>query len=184
MFKMLKRKNYFISPSLQIRYILMSVLPALIIGVYATLFLFKTSELLLSKEEGMLSSELSSHICILSMATSSAPSLEIKREKVKFLEDLFLIQNGSKRRYLDNLRYLDQLKVTLILGEFLIFLCVGVLALVYSHRIAGPIFRIKRYIEMLSEGKDIPPVKIRYYDEFKEVAELLEKLRKNLKDKK
>lgn len=181
---MLKRKNYFISPSIQIKYILMSVLPAALIGVYATLFLFKTGELLLLREEGRLSVEISSYICNLSAITKDIPSVEVKRTMIRSLDDLYSIQKDSKKRYLNNLKFLIEVKNILLFGQALIFLCVGILALIYSHRIAGPIFRISRYIEMLTEGKEIPPVKVRYYDEFKEVAELLDKLREKLKEQK
>lgn len=181
---MIKRKNYFISPSIQIKYILMSVLPASVIGIYATFFLFKSSELLLLKEERRLSAEISGYICNVSTVTKDMPSLEARRKMVRFLENLYSLQNDSQKRYLYNIKFLNEVKNALLFGEALIFVCVGILALVYSHRIAGPMFRISKYLEMMIEGREIPPVKVRYYDEFKEVAELLDKLRAILKEKK
>lgn len=180
----IKRRNYFISPSIQLKYILMSVLPASVIGIYATLFLFRTGELLMLREERMLSVEISGYICTVSMVTKDIPSIEGKRRMVRFLEDLNYLQRDSKKRYSRNIKFLKEVKNVLLFGEALIFLCVGFLALIYSHRIAGPIFRISRYLRMLIEGKEIPPVKVRHYDEFKEVAELLDKLRQILKEKK
>lgn len=182
--RMIKRRNYFISPSIQIKYILMSVLPASIIGIYATIFLFKTSELLLFREERKLSVEISGYICNVSTDIKDVPSIEARRNTVKFLENLYSLQNYSQKRYLSNIKFLNEFKNVLLFGEALIFVCVGILALVYSHRIAGPMFRISKYLEMMIEGKEIPPVKVRYYDEFKEVAELLDKLRAILKEKK
>ena len=44
-------------------------------------------------------------------------------------------------------------------------------------------FRMKRYVDMLSKGEDIPPVVLRKNDEFKDFAESLDKLRTYLKGK-
>lgn len=124
------------------------------------------------------------HICNLSTISKDIPSVEGRRKMVRFLDNLHSIQVESGRRYKRNLKFLQEVRNALLFGEALIFVCVGILALVYSHRIAGPIFRISKYIKMLSEGKEIPPVKVRYYDEFKEVAEQLDKLREKLGEKK
>ncbi len=71
----------------------------------------------------------------------------------------------------------------MLYGLFFILLFVGAISLLYSHRIAGPIIRLKNYIALFSEGKDVPNIQIRHYDEFKELADSLEKLRNNLKSK-
>lgn len=181
---MIKRRNYFISPSVQVKYILMSVLPAAVIGIYATIFLFKTSELLMFKEEKRISLEVSGYLYNFSQLTKDVSSVEDRRKMIRILDNLYTLQEGSHQSYLYNIKFLNEVKKMLLFGEALIFLCVGILALVYSHRIAGPVFRISRYIEMLTEGKEIPPVKLRYYDEFKEMAELLDKLRDKLKENK
>lgn len=65
---------------------------------------------------------------------------------------------------------------------FFVLLLVGLLSLLYSHRIAGPLFRIISCVDMLVEGKDIPPIRLRDNDQFKDLAESLDKLRIHLKD--
>ena len=52
----------------------------------------------------------------------------------------------------------------------------------YTVTKLGAIFRIKRYIDMLADGEDIPVVKIRKNDEFQDVAQSLERLRKRIAD--
>ena len=62
-------------------------------------------------------------------------------------------------------------------------LCVGIISLIYSHSIAGPIYRLKKAIEALLEGKEISHIKLRPGDEFQDLADSLEKLRVILKNK-
>jgi hypothetical protein len=42
---------------------------------------------------------------------------------------------------------------------------------------------MKRSLDLLSEGKKIPPARLRRHDEFKELAESLERLRITLKNR-
>ena len=60
-------------------------------------------------------------------------------------------------------------------------LFVGIVSLIYSHRIAGPIYRLKKAIEALQDGKEIGYIKVRPGDEFQDLADSLEKLRVILK---
>ena len=53
----------------------------------------------------------------------------------------------------------------------------------FSHRIAGPLYRIRTCVDMLAEGKNMAPIRLRKRDEFKELAASLENLRSALKDK-
>lgn len=46
----------------------------------------------------------------------------------------------------------------------------------YSHRIAGPIYRLKKLLEEKIKGGHIEPVYFRKNDEFQELAELINKV--------
>ncbi len=74
-------------------------------------------------------------------------------------------------------------KVAIFAGLFGVFVCTALLSLSYSHRIVGPLFRIRRYIDMLPEDIDVLPIQIRKHDEFRGLAASLEKLRRNLKNR-
>jgi signal transduction histidine kinase len=68
-------------------------------------------------------------------------------------------------------------------GLLSILVFIAIISLLSSHRIAGPILRMKKSVDMLCEGKDVAPIKLRSYDEFKDLAASLDKLRMKLKDK-
>ncbi|MDX1815691.1 MAG: hypothetical protein R3239_07000 [Thermodesulfobacteriota bacterium] len=59
-----------------------------------------------------------------------------------------------------------------------LFILVGVFlyTLLFSHRIAGPIYRINKAIEMMLRGEYPKSITLRKGDHFQETAELLERL--------
>ena len=64
----------------------------------------------------------------------------------------------------------------IIFPALLIALIVGMGASVmagvlYSHRLAGPLYRIRRTLSEVQEGKPLRPIVLRKNDEFKELAE-------------
>ncbi|MBI4375194.1 MAG: hypothetical protein HY549_01970 [Elusimicrobia bacterium] len=48
--------------------------------------------------------------------------------------------------------------------------------LYYSHRLAGPIYRIRRALQEAQEGKPVPPIVLRKNDQFKDLAEDINRL--------
>jgi len=61
---------------------------------------------------------------------------------------------------------------------FLILLPVAAgMALVFSHTVAGPLVRIKRYLRLMARGEfDLDPLILRPHDELKEVAALINEI--------
>ena len=60
---------------------------------------------------------------------------------------------------------------------------ITVLAILYSHRISGPLYRIKLYAKMLSGGRFDTPIRFRHKDAIHSLAEVLNKMSKNYNDK-
>jgi methyl-accepting chemotaxis protein len=62
---------------------------------------------------------------------------------------------------------------------FLLMMGLGVL---YSHRIAGPLYRLNNHMKAIADGADAAPVNFRQRDQFQELAEsfnaMIAKLRK------
>lgn len=50
------------------------------------------------------------------------------------------------------------------------------IAIIFSHRIAGPIYNIERKINKLAGGEDIELIRLRKGDELKDLAEAINKL--------
>ena len=177
------RKKYFVNFSVQFKYIMMSVLPVLLMSLFCIYFIIQSGELLVEKQKSKIVEEFSSiDQTLKQMQTVNLPKdvnnqLEIFAKRISILQDKLniqyyhLVEEWAKTRM--------QLLAVLCLG----MLCVGIISLIYSHRIAGPIYRLKKAIEALQEGKEINHIKLRPGDEFQDLADSLEKLRVILKTK-
>ena len=58
----------------------------------------------------------------------------------------------------------------------LLMLVTSFLAVFFLHRLAGPVYRMEKVMEEMSQGKKVYPVKLRVKDFFKPTANVLNKL--------
>ena len=68
------------------------------------------------------------------------------------------------------------IKTKLFIRAFIIIFLISVLSIFWSHRIAGPLYRMRIILKDICEGKKVKEVRFRKSDEFKELAEDLNKL--------
>ncbi|MCR1792387.1 hypothetical protein AB3N61_17450 [Leptospira sp. WS58.C1] len=64
----------------------------------------------------------------------------------------------------------------ILLFSLLYLLLSAIFVLLYSHKMAGPIYNIKKNLKLLLEGKDVDKIRIRSGDEFQDLADLLNEL--------
>ena len=70
-------------------------------------------------------------------------------------------------------------------GTMLLVTCVTLLyALYFSHRIAGPLYRLHQYLRQKIEGAELKELRFRGGDYFTELADVTNELFHSLKDKK
>jgi signal transduction histidine kinase len=79
---------------------------------------------------------------------------------------------------------LKQANFVLFMRLLLITPLVGILAIVLSHRIAGPIFRIKKTLDEIIKGDYSKRLHLRNTDELQDVAESINNLMELLEKKK
>ena len=180
--KKYKRRRYFIHPSSQGTYIALSVLPALVMSLYCTYFLMSSGELVLkaAKEKPLVPFHSIRHVIVTLEKEGCTKDTEAKVTRLK--NELNSMRNILEMTYLDTLGKWNENKRVIYVALFFVLFFVGLLSLLYSHRIAGPVYRIRSSIDMLVEGKDIAPIRLRENDQFKDVAESLDRLRSRLKD--
>jgi methyl-accepting chemotaxis protein len=181
--KKYKRRKYFVHPLSQGTYIAFSIIPALLTSLFCTYLLVHSGELVLrTAHEKPLVPFYSIRQIILTLEKEHYTE-ETEQKVGKLKDELAALKNALEASYSETLtqwnRIIREISVMLIL--FLVL--VAGIALLYSHRIAGPLFRINKCINLLSEGKDTGPIVLRKHDHFKELAESLENLRMNMKDK-
>ncbi len=176
----MRRRHYFIHKSMQTKYIFMVCLPLVIVGFFNLVvmrqmgsFSIRTNRERLLTEIGVIDSNLKA----LKDISRTPQRIEQVRREMESLKDL-----AQSSMIVNDWAWSKIYQI--IIFDIIILVFGGTfLALIFSHRIAGPIYRIDRYIQMLARGEGIPPVKVRGYDEFKEVAASLENLRLFLNEK-
>ena len=183
MAKQYKRSKYFIHPSSQLKYIAFSIIPALVMTFYCTYSLIASGQVVLkaAKEKPLVPVyAIRQAIATLEKEGYTSDTAEKVTVLKKELESL---KDTLETTYVDTLTEWDKTKHAIFVVLFFVLSFVGLVSLVFSHRIAGPLFRIRNCVDMLAQGKNMPPIRLRKRDEFKELAASLEKLRTDLDDK-
>lgn len=178
-----RRKKYFIHPSFQIKYIVIALLPALITGIFCAYFLIKTGELTLQALKIKRSMFVASLNYVIEELTKQNQSPEIIAKIKKLKTEPHSPENILRKPYFDVIKGQEQIKISMLLGLFSLLILIAVICLIYSHRIAGPLIRLKKSIDMFCEGKITAAIHLRKDDEFKELADSVEKLRLVLESK-
>ncbi len=182
MHSIFRRRTYLVNKSSQLTYVAFSVLPALVMSAFCIYFLFDNGELILkdSREKPMVPIyELQQSVAALDVDNNSP---ELKAEIKALKGELVLLTNNLESGYEEIIYRWNSTQKTLYLVMVSVLICVGFWSFIYSHRIAGPLYRIKKNIDELARGEDIPPVILRKNDEFQELGASLENLRLRIRE--
>ncbi len=177
------RKKYLIHPSSQFRFLLMTITPALIISLFCGFFLISAGQLFFFKEKEKFSLEKAAiNEVIGQLKDGNYPAeafykVEALRNKLEFLKG-----NIDQFHY-KAMEQWAKARMAVVSLFFLILFYSGIMAVIHSHRIAGPLYRLAKSLDQLAEGKDVPAFNFRVHDEFKELAASFDRLRKVLKAK-
>jgi hypothetical protein len=177
------RKRYFVNFSIQFKYIMMSVLPVLLMSLFCIYFIIQSGELLVEKQKSKILDEFSSIDNTIKQIQANNLPKDVNNQLEVFSKKLSILQEELNIQYYNLVEEWAKTRMKLMAVLFVGMLLVGIISLIYSHRIAGPIYRIKKSIEALQEGKEIGCIKLRPADEFQDLADVLEKLRVILKNR-
>lgn len=182
MFGNFRRRTYLINKSSQLTYVAFSVIPALVMTIFCVFFIFSNGELILrnSREEPIVA------IYELQQSVTEFSNLSNNPEVINDLQEmqgkLVTLSHSLESSYEETTQRWNSTRQVLYLVMFSVLICVGLWAFIYSHRIAGPLYRIKKNIDELARGEDIPPVVLRKNDEFQELGASLEALRLKIRE--
>ena len=70
----------------------------------------------------------------------------------------------------------------LIIGGIIVFVVVFIASLIYSNRIAGPIYRFKMILEMYKNGDYNVDVILRSHDEFRDLADCFNRYTRKMRE--
>ena len=169
-----------VHPSVQAIYIAFSIIPAILAAVFCTYTMTHSGETVLrgAKEVPL--------VPIYNMRKTvqnlerdgygGETALQIEELKGE-LEDLkFSLENS----YQDTMKQWNVIRLQIFMVMFWCVILIGCLALVFSHRIVGPLYRLQKCIDQFVLGQDTGPIRLRKKDHYKTLAWSVEKLRKSL----
>ena len=177
-----RRLRLFVHASSQGRYLALSVFPVVLMTLLCGIFIFGSVEQLLmnSNERPMVPvakvQRSANYIAHSDMSGASADRVAALNTE---LQD---VQRTLEAGHRETLVRWNRIKISIYLALFVGLFASTTLTLIYSHRTVGPLIRIRNNITDMAEGRQIPPVRLRKHDEFKDLAASLEQLRQRLTD--
>lgn len=97
---------------------------------------------------------------------------------------------GATDEYQDDVVTVSRLEVikpvvikSLIIGGIVSIVLAGVSMFFYSHRLAGPVYHLEKHLQDMVEGKYDKKLVFRKKDEFKQLADTINKLQEKLRNK-
>ena len=169
------RRRYVINWRFQLKYVVFLVIPMILLGLYVTTIGFRAaSEMIVSQKRQLMFQISTLEQCLRDINLAVLDQVNIEKlvatiNSIKdFSQDLIAI-NAMEFRSLVNMILLAI--VVVITGAIL-------LGIFVSHRVAGPVFNLRRCIREMTKTIKTTPVKIRRGDEFQDLALDLEALRK------
>ena len=169
-----RRRNYFVNPGMQVRYmaaiVLCMLLASLLTGVvmYYGILGRAVSEWSAWK----LSEKLQMASRIKDYEDTRYGTEEVRTPENYFREARFLSEDGQQSVYY----ILDDTKNELMTRILPIVLVIAAASIFLSHKIAGPVSRIEKSINSMSSGNLTAGFRLRKGDEFKGLSGMLENM--------
>ena len=178
-----KRRKYLVYPSKQLKLMAFAVFPALMMGALSTYLWIHSAKWMYWMAEQKPIEEMIRIQYATYTSQDSAIVFKDPVQRKRLGRDLSALQESVETGYMSAIE--DFNKAAWLSFVILGIVCVAsvLFSFFHAHRITGAIHRLKKITDMLADGKDIPPVRLRKKDAFTELADALENLRLRLKDK-
>jgi len=174
-------RNYLIDSRFQLKYTGLIVLVAVVISGILGAFLYKTSREVLAESQ---------RVVVESKKVSDVVKMSIKDDPI-YSENPELAASfqqasaDSDRQLLDQQRTLvkqqETMLYSLVGGLALMVVLIGLLGIYFTHKVAGPIYKMKMLLRQVGEGKLVFQGRLRKGDElqdfFDAFAVMVERLR-------
>lgn len=163
------RKHFFIDRKLQGRYMLTLFIPMIILLIFFLLTLYSASQSIVNTTTKMIKEDIDNKIAI-KLQDQTNPTIE------EYKSLLFDIKNYI-RSFSSDVKYKKAVISSLLLifgiGIFLIVVQIALLTIFFSHKLAGPIYRLEKTCHNLINGDYTEKIFLRKGDELQNLAGLL-----------
>jgi nitrate/nitrite-specific signal transduction histidine kinase len=166
------RKHYFIDPRLQGRYMLTFLIPMLIMLGFMVFTLAVASQSVTGSASKMLKEDIETMVGnALRDQTNPSPAL---------YEELLASIGKHVRGFPDDTKYRKALMGTVMwafgVGVLIVIVQLVLLTVYFSHKVAGPIYRLERVCSSVADGNYTESANLRRGDELQNLASLLNRL--------
>ena len=188
-------KNYLLDPKFQLRWTGMIITVAFVISAIMGVFLYRTtsevtaqSQKVIAQGEGLIKeSQKNSDLVKMQIKDqySDAPELaETFSKSAKELDD----QIEAKHKILlqqqqQTIAQQNTMLTSLVAGLLLLVLLIGILGIFFTHKVVGPIYKMKMLLRQVGDGKLNFYGKLRKGDEFQEFFEVFADMVEKLKER-
>lgn len=166
--KTFERKHFFIDRKFQGRYMVTFLVPMLVLLVFMLFTLYFASQSMISTTTDIIQKDVD--IKIDTQLQERAPTVELLQAVLKdvraYLRDFS--NNTAYRRAL-----LTSLLVAFGIGTFVVILQVVLLTIYFSHKVAGPVYRLEKVCHGVLDGDYREEIHLRKGDELQNLAHLL-----------
>jgi methyl-accepting chemotaxis protein len=168
----IERKHYFIDPRLQGRYMLTFLVPMLVMLAFMLFTIVVASQSLVGAASGMLRDGIDQRVTA-ALQDQEAPSVERYEALLQGIGQYvrgFAASAPYRRALLVSLAWAFGIGLLIVITEIVL------LTIYFSHRVAGPIYRLEKVCNDLVEGNYRGKAVLRKGDELQNLASLLNRV--------
>lgn len=163
------RTHFFIDRKFQGRYMLTMMIPMLVLLVFMLLTLYMATQTLLSTTVRIVKNDIESRIAI-ELQDQQSPSITQYKSLVNNI-------TGYLRTFSTNREFRKNLLFSLLwvfgTGVLLVIIQIVLLTIFFSHKVAGPIFRLEKTCHSMIQGDYSGEIHLRKGDELQNLALLM-----------
>lgn len=164
-----ERKHFFIDRRLQGRYMLTFLVPMLVMLGFMLFTLAFASQSIVKSSTGMIRKDVD-NLVVTALQDRADPSVVVYEGIIADVDDYlrtFTTSVGFRRTMLSSLLWIFGL------GVFIVIIQIVLLTIYFSHKVAGPIYRLEKVCTALADGDYTQRVTLRKGDELQNLAAVL-----------
>jgi nitrogen fixation/metabolism regulation signal transduction histidine kinase len=166
------RKHFFINRKMQGRYMLTFILPMIIMLVFFLFTLYFAMQSIVTTTTRIIKEEIDNKIAV-QFQDDGQPSAASYATLVKNIKSYI-------RDFSMNQKYKKALSVSLLwvfgAGIFIVIIQIALLTILFSHKLAGPLYRFEKACHSVIDGNYTENVTLRRRDEMQNLAKLFNEM--------
>jgi nitrogen fixation/metabolism regulation signal transduction histidine kinase len=163
------RKHVFINRPLQLKYMISFLLPMTIMLGFWLFTIFFTTKSIIATNTEIIKEDIENKIAM-HLQTTSHPTQKKYESLLDDIVDYLRTFEGNKKSRMQIVTFLLWI---FGIGVFLVIIQIVLLTVFFSHRLAGPIYRLEKACNHMIAGDYTEEIHLRKHDEMKRLAGLL-----------